>query len=1037
VRVRVDDERTVAALLSDLRAQRLSLRLHEHTPLEEIQGQCELPRDRPLFETLFTYDTQELNRTLRAGGDPRWSGRRFTLYEQPTLPLHITAVGAADRLELRALFDRARFRDSVVDRLLASFGATVDRLAQDEARPLGRIDVLPAGERDQLLRLWNDTARPFPDRLCLHEPFERRADRQPDAIAVETEAESLTYRALEERANRLAHLLRARGAGPGAYVGLCLDRGPELLVALLGILKSGSPYVALDPRYPAQRLAFMAADTGARLIVTERRHQALFPGTPKLVVDSDDAALELAAAPASRPERLSRAEDVCYAMFTSGSSGQPKAAALSHRAVMNTLDWVSRTFAVAPGDRLLFVTSPCFDLSVYDTLGVLGAGATVVVASQQMLADPVALAAALADRRITIWDSAPVALQRLLPFLPARTRESPLRLVLLSGDWIPLSLPDAVRSAFPSAEVQSLGGATEAAIWSNHFPIGAIDPDWTSIPYGRPIQNTRYHVLDAALRPVPIGVAGDLYIGGACLADGYVNRPELNAERFIPDPFAQPPGERLYLTGDRARYRHDGNLELLGRADLQVKIRGFRVEMGEVELALRAIPGVGQAVCAATAADAWGQRSLVAYLVPAAGATLDARSVREAVARQLPDFMVPSHVVVLPALPLSTNGKIDRRALPSPTTSPAPGREFVAPRTDLERRMIALWEDLLGRRPIGATDDFFELGGDSLLAVMLVSRVETGLGMALPLSTVLEHHTVETLVRALEAPTASTAPRRGPRRHLICLNAGGKGTPIVLLPGVGGHAFTFKDLPALLGREQPVYALSSIGAEAGTPLIDLTVEESAEIYEAEVLEAFPSGPIVVGGFSFGMLPAFELAHRLRQRGRSVPLMVSFDGFAPGYPRRMEGARRLLAHAGELLQSDPRRRGEYIEGQVAKLRVGLRRLLGKADETAPHLRFVDAEMRSRLQKVWDFNLRARDRYRPTHVAPDALLLIRCEIPMRWPATQMDCPMHGWYAFVRGPISVVTVPGEHLSLFAPENQQTIADTITQHLARYAPG
>jgi amino acid adenylation domain-containing protein len=1064
VRAGTGDDLTVLELLADLRTQSIAMRDHEHTSLVAIQGESEIPRGTPLFETLFMFDTREINQILRADGDPRWLKRWFTLREQPAVPLAIT-VFDAERLEVRMLFDRRRFRDVVVERLIASLAVTMDGLSQDENRPLGQVEVLPVEERRKIVVDWNDTARPFPEGLKIHELFERRAVEQPNAIAVDMDGRTLSYRELDERANQLAHALRGRGAGPGRYVGICLDRGPELVVAMLGAAKSGSPYIPLDPRYPTERLAFMVEDSAAFLVVTEERHKRLFP-TPVLVVagEHDSDAAQIARQPATRPVPRGDATAACYAIFTSGSTGTPKGVVLSHRAVVNTLDWVSRTFGVGPRDRILFVTSPCFDLSVYDTFGALGAGATVVVASDALLADPEALARAITEQRITIWDSAPAALQRLVPFLPApapaagsptsgglydpqepakkpRAEEaSPLRLVMLSGDWIPLALPDVVRAAFPGAEVMSLGGATEAAIWSNHFSIGAVDPRWPSIPYGRPIQNARYHVLDAGMRPSAVGVSGDLYIGGACLADGYLNRPALTAERFIPDPLSTVAGERLYKTGDLARYMENGNLEFLGRADFQVKIRGFRVEMGEVEAVIAGLPGVRETVCAAQA-DAAGQKSLIAYVVPThsadsggadgrsngttGGAALDPRAIREAVAHKLPDFMTPSQVIVLDALPISANGKVDRKALPRPTARPTHG-DFVPPRTDAEWAMAAIWSELLQREPIGATDDFFALGGHSLLAVMLLSQVKSRFGVDLPLITVLEQPTLEAMARAVSAPRQVP---KGPH-DLVALNRGGERPPIVLVAGVGGYAFTYQSLAGLLGADQPVYALQSTGAERDAALVDYSVEEMAEIYEAEILEAFPTGPIVLGGFSFGMLPAFELAHRLHQRGRRVPLLISFDGFAPGYPQRLPGVQRLSAHAKQLLLGKDR--VKYLKDRLSNLQTRILHMLGRDYQAAPDLPLLDQELNDHLRKLWIIHCNARQRYLPRHVEPSALLLIRSAIAMHWPATKMDCPIHGWYPFVSGPISVVTIPGEHLSLFAPQNLPLMAEVITDHVA-----
>lgn len=1034
VRARVSDATTVGDLLRDLRAQSVAMRAHEHTPLVTIHAASPIPGGTPLFETMLLYETHELNTTLRTSGGPEWQRRELTIHEQPALPLTIKVMDGA-RFEVAALYDRRRFRDAAIARLLDSVVITLERLAG--ARPgqrLGAIDVLPERERRRIVHDWNATAHPFPAELRIHELFEQRTDEQPDALAVEMDGQAVTFRELDQRANRLAHALRSRGAGPGRYVAICLSRGPNLVAALLGVAKSGAAYVPLDPRYPAERLAFMIEDTRAITVVTERVHEPqLGSASTHLVIDNEDGVAELARQPASRPAPLGRPTDACYAIFTSGSTGAPKGAVLSHRAVVNTLHWVSRTFQVGPGDRLLFVTSPCFDLSVYDTFGALGAGATVVVASESLLADPQALARAITEQRITIWDSAPAALQRLAPFFPA-PGPHPLRLVLLSGDWIPLTLPDDIGRTFARAEVISLGGATEAAIWSNFYRVGRVDPRWTSIPYGRPIQNARYYVLDGAMRPVPVGVTGELYIGGTCLADGYLNRIDLTCERFLTDHLAGIPGERIYKTGDLARFVDDENLEpgtmeILGRADFQVKIRGFRVEMGEVEAALTALPGIREAVAAAYT-DASGVKSLAAYVVPMAGAApLDPAAVRAALSKTLPDFMTPSQVLVLDALPLSSNGKVDRKALPNPTTRPSESA-FVAPRNDSETVLAEIWSELLGGRPVGVTDNFFALGGHSLLAVMLVAEIKRRLKVEVPLSAVLEQPTVAGLAELVTKPVAD-----GKTRHLVTLRATGNRPPIVLVAGVGGYAFTYQRLSTLLGGEQPVYALKAVGAEKGAELIDRSVEEVSAIYESEILETLPAGPVVLGGFSLGMLPAFELAHRLRAQGRPVPLLVSFDAFAPGYPQRLSGVDRWLAHARGLLESTDRL--AYLRDRLQNVRGRVLNHLGRAEDAVPDLNLeaVDAELLDHLRKLWVIQANARQAYRPSYVEPSALLLIRSETPMRWPATRMDDPLHGWYSFVRGPISVVTIPGDHETLFSADNQPLMAETIADHVHRYA--
>ncbi len=1025
MRVSLGDDDTVHALLTRLRLQSRSLDEHLHVPLVSVQQRSNLPPGTPLFETLVMFDNRELNASLRRA-DPSWAERSCTLHERPSPPLTITAFDdeTVRGLELRVLFERRRFRRVTVERLTAMLAQALAELSAGPHRRLGELDVLTPEERRRLLTEWNDTRAPFSDQLLLHEGFERRADAQPAALAVEQDSLALTYAELEARANRLAWELRHRGARPGVFIGLALDRTPELVVALLAIAKSGAAYVPLDPAHPVERLSFMLQDAKALLVVTQARFLDRF-STPALVVDGVDRDA-IARQPSTRPPRVGAPTDRCYAIFTSGSTGTPKGVVLTHRAVVNTFEWVTRTFAVGPSDRLLFVTSPCFDLSVYDTFGALAAGATVVVASAAQLEDPQQLAALVVDARITVWDSAPAALLRLTTFFPRTARTAPLRLVMLSGDWIPVALPGLVTGLFPAARVMSLGGATEAAIWSNWFPIKTVDPAWSSIPYGKPIQNARYYVLDRRLQPVPIGVTGDLYIAGTCLAEGYLERPALTEERFLTAPFECTEGpERLYKTGDLARYFDDGNLEFLGRSDFQVKIRGFRVELGEVESVLTAFPDVREATCSAVS-DASGQKSLVAYVVPREGRAVDRDALKAHVAKRVPDYMVPTHLVVLDALPLSSNGKVDRKALPSPQASAV--AVAVEPRTDRERALASLWREVLGVPQVGVTDNFFALGGHSLLAVMLVNRIQERLGATLSLASVLQHPTIEglaTLVQGTPEPQATA-------KHLVTV---GRSDPdaahLVLVPGIGGLGYMFEGLARRLGRRYSVHVLNAVGINDEREGFDHDIEELAAIYEPQVLAACPDQPIIIGGYSFGVLVAFELAVRLLARGRRVPLMVSFDGFAPGYPRRLPPVERLRAHVNALLFEGPNARREYLRTRARRLRQRVYTRLGRPEVALDHPG-VDPKTDERLRKLSAALWGARDRYHPSHTLHTDLLLLKTLESQAWIGIRFDDPLYGWREHLDGRIRVTAMPGEHLTLFDERNVQLMADAIVGELA-----
>ena len=559
-------------------------------------------------------------------------------------------------------------------------------------------------------------------------------------------------------------------------------------------------------------------------------------------------------------------------------------------------------------------------------------------------------------------------------------------------------------------------GATAVAR-SNWYAIGQIDARWTSIPYGKPIQNAYYHVLDAQLRPVPIGVPGDLYIGGACLAAGYLHRPELTAERFIRDPFR--PDGRLYMTGDRARYFDDGVLEFLGRADFQVKIRGYRVELGEVEAAIANLTGVSQVLCCAHT-DPSGQKALVAYVVPSPHVQLAETTIISALSISLPSFMVPAHVVLLSALPVTSNGKVDRKALPSPTQRERT-TECVPPRTPLERRLVALWQELLQRDRVGVTDDFFSLGGQSLLAVLLVSRIERELAIRIPLSRVLERPTIEALARSLEQP----AKRKG---HLVTLSDSGERVPLVFISGIGGFGFIFHGLGAQLGGEHPLHVFNAIGADTEDEQLEHTIEAVASVYEPQLLAACPTGPLVLGGYSFGVLVALELALRLECLGRKVPLLVAFDAFAPGHPKLMPLGERLAMHAREFARRGRMGRIDYVRDRVENIQRRFRPVVEDAVFTPPDV--LDPEMNARLRRVADRLFEARERYRPRRRAHCDVLLLKASIPFDWPGSTTD-PLYGWRDFVHGRIDTQVVPGEHLQLFRTENDPLLAELVRERL------
>ncbi|HVT61657.1 MAG TPA: amino acid adenylation domain-containing protein [Thermoanaerobaculia bacterium] len=596
---------------------------------------------------------------------------------------------------------------------------------------------------------------PFAAQTSLADPILARP-------AVAAPGRVLSYRELYLRALALGHRLRDLGARPNTLVGVVMEKGWEQVVAVLGILASGAAYLPIDPDLPAERRSFLLADGGAELAVTQPWLEERFAaagdagewpqGVTRLAVGG--------AAPAEPPPPLPLVQgpdDLAYVIYTSGSTGRPKGVAIDHRGAVNTVLDVNLRFAVGAGDRVLALSSLSFDLSVYDIFGILAAGGTVVFPEADLRRDPDHWSERLDAESVTIWNTVPALMEMLADFAAGQSRPLPgaLRLVMLSGDWVPVPLPGRIRALAPKAEVVSLGGATEASIWSILYRIGEVDPGWRSIPYGRPMTGQTFHVLDQALAPRPVWVPGQLYIGGIGLARGYWGDAEKTAASFIIHPET---GERLYRTGDLGRYLPGGDIEFLGREDAQVKVRGYRVELGEIEAALCRHPGVREAVVLAFAGDAPGDKRLAAYVVaaassgaPASPAVPAAGELRAFLRQSLPDYMVPASFQLLVALPLTGNGKIDRRALPAPGKQPAEAaRDYAAPRTDVETALAAICGEALGVERLGIHDDFFELGGDSLMAVRAIFRIRKTVGVELPVRSFFDAPTVAGLAELVE-----------------------------------------------------------------------------------------------------------------------------------------------------------------------------------------------------------------------------------------------------------------------------------------------
>lgn len=747
LRTLLDGNPTFVELLARVRDTCLGAYEHQEVPFEKLM--LDLQRERadrtPLgIQVLFTLQDPD-RESLRFHGVT--VGRVGVTSAATKSELLLVALEQADALRVLIEYSTDLFSAPTIARMLVHFRTLLESIVREPAATIGDLTMLPAEEFADLIVGRNQTDATYPDAMCIHRLVEAQAGRAADAVAVEQGERRLTFGELDRRANRIAHRLRELGIGPEVGVGVCIPRSPELIVALLGVLKSGGFYVPLDPDYPAERLAFMQQDAQLGVVLTAG---AQVEGAQSLLVT--EAMSEFETCPATAGDWDVTPEALAYVIYTSGSTGRPKGVQVRHRSVVNYVHWMCTAFPHDHTDAVLQKASASFDASVWELYLPLFAGARMVLADPGVQVDPAALVETLRDHTVTTAQFVPSQLQMMLE-AGGLERCGALRQIICGGEALPADLLRRLVSALPGVAVANVYGPTETTVYSTVWKLDRDRFDG-SAPIGRPIANTSVYVLDGRGHPAPTGVPGELFIAGAGVARGYLNRPELTAEKFIPDPFGQP-GSVMYRTGDRVRWRPDGELEYLGRADFQVKLRGHRIELGEIEAVLAAQAGVG-AAAVIVREDVAGDRRLVAYVVPVSGgAPLETDRLHNALREALPAYMVPGTMLLLEQLPLNANGKLDRKALPAPSAATQVGNRAGTPIEGAVESVIAgVWSEVLGMACTDAEQDFFDAGGHSLLAMRVVSRLSRLFGIQLLLRTFFQHASIREFARILVAAEA-------------------------------------------------------------------------------------------------------------------------------------------------------------------------------------------------------------------------------------------------------------------------------------------
>ena len=880
---------------------------------------------------------------------------------------------------------------------------------------------------------------------CIHELFEDQAALTPDAIALDFEAEQLTYRELSRRADALASRLLARGVGPGRLVAIFLDRSPDMVVGMLGVLKAGGAYVPLDPALPEKRLGYMLADAEPLIVLTRKNLQSRLPLHDAETVMVEDTAVP--AAPEASPVGGVLPEDLAYVIYTSGSTGQPKGVEIQHKAVVNMLASMQRRPGISPADRMLALTTMAFDISVLEIFLPLSCGARLVLAGGEAVRDGAALIRLIEESGVTVMQATPATLQMLLD---AGWEGADYLKILCGGEAWSAGLAGQLLARCGS--LWNMYGPTETTVWS---AVARVE-EGRSVVVGRPIANTRFYVLDSASQLVPVGVPGELYIAGDGLARGYLRRPELTAERFIADPFAGS-GALMYRTGDLVKRLQNGTLEFLGRLDHQVKIRGHRIELGEIESALAGHPDIERCVAIAyQGAD--GLQNLAAYFIAATGKIIPARELRLFLGDRLPSYMIPAAYVAMPEFPLTPSGKLDRKALPAPETrAPETGATFVEAVTQVEKQLAAIWCEMLNLKQVSLRDNFFDLGGHSLLALRTINEINRTLNVRLNVPDFFQHPTIEQLVLTLDLGNQAQAAAR-----IVVLQRGHAGLPVYFM---GARPDEYR-IAELIGKDRSVFLvdalipaewIAAVATEDGKVLP--TMEQFGELFGSALFAHTGNAPCIIAGYSLGGKIAFEAAHTLQRMGGKAVFVLLVDARAFAW----SGATRLATvwrsvlmvlrntvfqngdgssfaqRAGKLAKSFWRFVRWQILGLPAVVRyrfeiLSHRRQAGRtnAEPVAEPSGYFDSEGKPvGMWIVHRLATLAGRTWRPCPVdTAGALIRAKGKVDML-PAYDRA---HGWTNLFRAGFETVQGEGDHLSILTQEHAASLSGQMKSLLDRY---
>jgi amino acid adenylation domain-containing protein len=988
---------------------------HQDIPFEKLVEELRPVRDQsysPIFQVMFALqNTPSVEQRLADLQVQTEMVDSSTAKFDLTLSMRTVGNGLEGYFEYRTDL----FAAKTIQRMIGHFETLLTAIVADPDAPIRQLPLLTATEQHQIFVEWDRPRTDYPQDQCIHQRFEAQVEQTPTAIAIQATDQTLTYAILEQRANQLAHYLQQRGIGPNQRVGICLERNSWLLVGLLGVLKTGAAYVPLDPSFPIDRLNMMVEDSQISLLISQSTIARSFGhNLPHLDLDLDWPKIANQATTSLTPILPLDPTAIAYVIYTSGSTGRPKGVEVTHRGVVNFLTAMQQTPGISAQDVLLSVTTLSFDIAVLELFLPLTVGAKVVIAERSMAIDGVQLRHLLEQSGATIMQATP-ATWRLL--LAANWQGNPHLKLLCGGEALSLDIAKALTQR--SGSLWNLYGPTETTIWSL---LEEIPRDPMEITIGYPIANTQTYVVNEALQPVPIGIPGELLIGGDGVAQGYWQRPDLTTERFIANPFSAQPttADRLYRTGDLVRYQADGRLEFLGRIDQQIKLRGFRIELGEIETLLIQHPSIKAAVVVVKSTE--DGDCLVAYLIPAVtsmATNLDHVALRQFLRQKLPQYMLPTHLVMLDQFPLTPNGKIDHRALPQP--SPADIQSvaiYVAPRNQLEQQLADIWAEVLKLAQIGIHDNFFEIGGHSLLVIKIVSQMERKMRQSIPVNQMFQTPTIASMAQTLTH--RSIEPSSG---CVVLLKPGRQDAPLFLVHAVGTSILFYQPLAQLLQSDRAIYVIQpALLHDPQLPIENL--ETLAQYYLQQIKQIQPQGPYYLGGASFGGCVVYEMAYQLEAAGEAVGRLILFDCSAPGGRQRRSGSSKYQAYWQTLREIGPRYIGTRIRHRLTyeRWKFERRRLKAQIHVHAMIGHPIGTELQAEI--IYQRHAALLDDY-TTKPYNGNLVVI-------WAEGEKDGidlvePDLGWRKYVSGKIKTYPIPGGHMSIFEPPYVQALASCL----------